>query len=157
MLRKLLLGVVPLLLLTGCGTAAKAPAVSSSSASASKKVVRKTQPNTQAGIDDLIGHYWVNTTDPNQVLQITASTDGYFVDVQRYSQAQAGYVTANAGIFAARLALGKHTYTFTGRAQPNAPVNTWKFQKLSATKIKQLPSGPDFRLVKNDDLETIKH
>ncbi|WP_054662858.1 hypothetical protein [Lacticaseibacillus camelliae] len=79
------------------------------------------------------------------------------MDVQRYSTAQAGYVTTDAGVFAARLALGKHTYTFTGRAQPNSPTGTWEFQKLSATTIRQLPTGPEFQRVKHDDLSTIKH
>ncbi|WP_203623555.1 hypothetical protein [Lacticaseibacillus sp. 866-1] len=157
-MKKILLSAALVLVLAGCGSQKKAPQTSSSSSvKISKQAAPKKRPNTKAGMDDLIGHYWVNTADASEVLQITASTDGYFVDVQRYSQAQAGYATASAGVFAARLVLRKHTYTFTGRAQPNAQSSTWVFQKLSATKIKQLPDGPLFRQVKNDDLSTIKH
>lgn len=156
-MKKLIISLVALLALTGCGhPAAEQPAASSSAASPQLKKSSK-RPNTKAGIDDLIGHYWLNTEDPDQVLQITASTGGYFIDVQRYTAAQAGYATASAGVFAASLTLNQDTYTFSGKAQPNATSATWQFKKLSRTRIQQLPAGPVFRRVKNDDLTTIDH
>lgn len=156
-MKKILIAAVLLLALAGCGTQSASQSSSHSHASVHRaQPKRPKRPNTKAGIDDLTGHYWVNTTDKDQVLQITASTDGYFLDVQQYAKDQAAYTTTNAGVFAAKLTLTKHTYTFTGTPQPHAKLATWQFKKLATTRIKQLPDGPVFRRVKDDDLTTLK-
>ncbi|MFD1483910.1 hypothetical protein ACFQ5J_01430 [Lacticaseibacillus baoqingensis] len=128
---------------------APTPAASSraSHASASKRL--------QAQVADLLGHAFVDRADHSQALVFTASTSGYFMDVQTRSAGQT-FTTSDAGIFAADITVSQLTYTIKGQAQPHAATGTMQFVKRSATTIQQLPDGPVYRRVKNDDLSTIK-
>jgi hypothetical protein len=108
----------------------------------------------KAKVADILGHSFVATTDPNRVLQFTASTSGYFMDVQTRQDGQ-DFATSDAGIFGADITVDGATYTVTGQAQPHATSGSVSFLKRSATTIQQLPNGPTYRRVKNDDLSTL--
>lgn len=143
--------------LAGCQAQPAKPKTASSSSKVSqisshKKTVKKVP--LKARVADLIGHYFVNTDDHDQVLQFTASTSGYYLDVQT-RQAGADFTSSQAGIFNAKLSVSDKTYTLIGTPQPNAKQSQLSFEKLSATKIQQLPDGPIYRRVENDDLSTL--
>ncbi|WP_125703974.1 hypothetical protein [Lacticaseibacillus daqingensis] len=162
MKKRFLLLLLPLLL-TGCHALAPADSQSAAPTSQSKvvkvtkpaPVKKKVKPNTTANVDDLTGHYFVNTQDHNEVLQFTADTSGYIFDIQRRVTG-GNFTSAAEGLFNAKLTTAGDQYTITGTAQPNAKASTLTFQKLSSTKLRQLPDGPTYTRVKNDDRSTIK-
>ncbi|WP_179394374.1 hypothetical protein [Lacticaseibacillus absianus] len=156
--------LLTILLLSGCH--ALAPAMrqtptahhvspSSTTTHVSRQSRAPHAPNTTAAVDDLVGHYFVNQADHNEVLQFSADTTGYIFDIQR-REPGADFTSAAEGIFNATLTTSGSTYTLSGTAQPNAAGSTLQFEKLSATKIRQLPDGPTFKRVRNDDRRTIQ-
>lgn len=144
------------LTLAGCQAAPTKTQATKPSATSHKVVkqkVKKVAP-LKAKVSDLIGHYFVNTDNHDQVLQFTASTSGYYLDVQTRQNGE-DFTSSQAGIFNGKLTISALTYTFSGTAQPNAQQSTLSFKKLTKTKIQQLPDGPTYRQVKNDDLSTL--
>ena len=154
-MRKLLI-IATGLALAGC-QAQETSTTNKTSSSSSVKVLAK-KPKKKAPLkaktSDLIGHYFVNTGDHDQVLQFMASTSGYYLDVQTRKNGE-DFTSSQSGIFNAKLTISDLTYRFSGTAQPNAPQSTLSFKKLSKTKMQQLPDGPIYRQVKNDDLNTL--
>lgn len=148
--------VLTLLTLSACGqqpTTAPKPAASHTSSAASQAKSKKAsvRPARRA---DLIGHTFVDQSDANRVLIFTASTSGYYMDVQTRRDGE-DFASSGAGIFNAKLSVSAQSYTLTGTAQPNAATNSLRFEKLTNTSFKQLPAGPTYKCVTNDDLRTL--
>lgn len=154
-MRKLFM-TLAVLILAGCQAQATSTTKKSTSSSSAKVVVKKPKKKAplKAKVSDLIGHYFVNTDDHDQVLQFTASTSGYYLDVQTRQNGE-DFTSSQAGIFNGKLTISALTYTFSGTAQPNAQQSTISFKKLSKTKMQELPDGPIYQQVKNDDLSTL--
>lgn len=151
-----LLMIAAVLTLVGCQAQTTSTTKKASSSSSAKVIVKKAKKKAplKAKTSDLIGHYFVNTDDHDQVLQFTASTSGYYLDVQTRQNGE-DFTSSQAGIFNAKLTIADLTYTFSGKAQPNAQQSTLSFKKLSKTKMQQLSDGAIYRQVKNDDLSTL--
>lgn len=150
-----------ILLLAGCsagGTKETTSTHSSQKASSTRQSTasKRKKPDLTAAADDLAGHTFVAVDDHNQALQFYADTAGYLMDVLT-REPGADFVTSRAGVFNAQLATSGSTYTLTGTAQPNAASGTVRFEKRGAKTIRQLPDGPTYRRVKNDDLSTVSH
>lgn len=152
-----LLMIAVVLTLAGCQAQTTNTTKKSTSASSAKVIVKKAKKKAplKAKTSDLIGHYFVNTDDHDQVLQFTASTSGYYLDVQTRQNGE-DFTSSQSGIFNAKLSISDLTYRFSGTAQPNAQQSSLSFKKLTNTKMQQLPDGPIYRQVKNDDLSTLQ-
>ncbi|WP_125710284.1 hypothetical protein [Lacticaseibacillus porcinae] len=151
-----LLIIALVLSLAGC-QAKPTKTTSSKPSQTSTKVVKpkaKKPAPLKARESDLIGHSFVNVDDHDQVLQFTASTSGYYLDVQTRQNGE-DFTSSQAGIFNGKLTIADLTYTFTGTAQPNASASTLSFKKISKTKMQQLPDGPIYKHIKDDDLSTL--
>ncbi|WP_407892021.1 hypothetical protein [Lacticaseibacillus sp. N501-2] len=141
--------------LAGCQAQAAPKPEKASSTSTKIQVNKPKHPAPlKAKEADLLGHYFVDRDDHNQVLQFTASTSGYYLDVQTRHNGE-DFTSSQAGIFNGKLTISGLTYTFSGTAQPNAAQSTISFKKLTKTAMQQLPDGPIYRRVKNDDLSTL--
>ena len=141
---KKLICLTILILLSGCSSTtptgkstSKQPATSTvtSHVKPTKKTVSK------ATLSTLIGHAFVQVDNRKKAIRVTSSTSGYYLE------------STDQGIFAAQLTLKSRVFTFTGKAQPQAASSTLQFQLTKKGQLKQLPNGPVYKKVPQDDLD----
>ncbi|MGV7801873.1 hypothetical protein PJN14_30310, partial [Mycobacterium kansasii] len=83
----------------------------------------------------------------------TSSTSGYYLET--LANRDGVFESTDSGIFAADLTLKGRIFTFTGKAQPQASANTIHFQLTKTGNLKQLPDGPVYKKVPQDDLDRL--
>ena len=99
------------------------------------------------------GHAFVQTKDATKAIRVTSSTSGYYLET--LANRDGVFESTDSGIFAADLTLKGRIFTFTGKAQPQASTNTIQFQLTKTGNLKQLPDGPVYKKVPQDDLDRL--
>ena len=112
---------------------------------------QKTVPKATLGT--LVGHAFVQTKDATKAIRVTSSTSGYYLET--LANRDGVFESTDSGIFAADLTLKGRIFTFTGKAQPQASANTIQFQLTKTGNLKQLPDGPVYKRVPQDDLDRL--
>ena len=151
---KKLIFLTILILLSGCSSTTPASKSTSKQPAASTvtshvKPTKKTVP--KATLSTLVGHAFVQVD--KKAIRVTSSTSGYYLETLAN---QGGvFESTDQGIFAAQLTLKSRVFTFTGKAQPQAASSTLQFQLTKKGQLKQLPNGPVYKKVPQDDLDRL--
>lgn len=153
---KKLICLTILILLSGCSSTtptskstSKQPATST--VTSHVKPIKKTVP--KATLSTLVGHAFVQVDNRKKAIRITSSTSGYYLET--LSNQGGVFESTYQGIFAAQLTLKSRVFTFTGKAQPQAASSTLQFQLTKKGQLKQLPNGPVYKKVPQDDLDRL--
>ncbi|RND52675.1 hypothetical protein FAM18113_02046 [Lacticaseibacillus paracasei] len=108
---------------------------------------------SESDLGTLVGHAFVQTKDATKAIRVTSSTSGYYLET--LANRDGVFESTDSGIFAADLTLKGRIFTFTGKAQPQASANTIQFQLTKTGNLKQLPDGPVYKKVPQDDLDRL--
>ncbi|EPC12424.1 hypothetical protein [Lacticaseibacillus paracasei] len=152
-MKKRYLLLAAILILSGCSQTTSTPkkTTSSSSATSQSHTVKKAVPKATLGT--LVGHAFVQTKDATKAIRVTSSTSGYYLET--LANRDGVFESTDSGIFAADLTHKGRIFTFTGKAQPQASANTIQFQLTKTGNLKQLPDGPVYKKVPQDDLDRL--
>ena len=153
---KKLICLTILILLSGCSSTTPASKSTSkqpatSTVTSHVKPIKKTVP--KATLSTLVGHAFVQVDNRKKAIRITSSTSGYYLET--LSNQGGVFESTDQGIFAAQLTLKSRVFTFTGKAQPQAASSTLQFQLTKKGQLKQLPNGPVYKKVPQDDLDRL--
>ena len=153
---KKLICFATLILLSGCSSTTPTSKSTSKQPAASTvtshvKPTKKTVP--KATLSTLVGHAFVQVDNRKKAIRITSSTSGYYLET--LANQSGVFESTDQGIFAAQLTLKGRIFTFTGKAQPQAASSTLQFQLTKKGQLKQLPDGPVYKKVPQDDLDRL--
>lgn len=147
-----------ILILSGCSQGAPTAKSSSNQSTTSKRTSKPSKARQKAkkappkaSLSTVVGHAFVQQDDQKNAIRVLSSTSGYYLET--LSNQDGDFESTDQGIFAAQLTLKDRTFTFTGKAQPQAASNTVQFQLTKKGLLKQLPDGPFYKKVPNDDLD----